>query len=133
MERELLNEMVCFVDGGCNNITHSNSYGSFIIFNKNGFAEHKTFVLKTRTSNEAEYESLIMLLEYILEFEGHEDYFWRIYSDSKLIVNQMIGKWGIRAKNLKPLHKKAVELLNRIPHRWLDWTSRKNVESVLGH
>jgi ribonuclease HI len=133
VERELLSEMVCFVDGGCNNITHNNAYGSFIIFNKNGFAEHETFVLHTYTSNEAEYESLIKLLEYILEFDGHEEYFWRIYSDSKLIVNQMIGKWGIRAKNLKPLHEKAVSLLDRVPHRWLDWTSRKNVENVLGH
>lgn len=133
MEKEKFDEMICFVDGGCNNITHNNSYGSFIIFNKNGFAEHETFVLNTYTSNEAEYESLIKLLEYIIEFDGHDEYFWRIYSDSKLIVNQIIGKWGIRARNLKPLHSKAVGLLDQVPHRWLDWTSRKNVESVLGH
>lgn len=59
-----------------------------------------------RTNNEAEYEALIMALEYTL----HEtDYArLRVYTDSQLLVKQMKGEWRVHEdKPTRPLWEKA--------------------------
>lgn len=130
--RKRLEEIICFVDGGANNKTHSDAYGSFLVIH-NGDVFNETFELDSKTSNEAEYSSLIKLLQFILQYDGYEKYFWRIYTDSRLLVNHTIGKWKVDAKNLLPLHLTTKELYDIIPYKWIDWISRKYIEGVLGH
>lgn len=60
------------------------------------------------TNNEAEYWGLIIgLQEAMLQGIQHVI----IEGDSLLVINQMLGKWSVNAKNLKPLHAKCKSLL----------------------
>ena len=75
--------------------------------------ENKT-VVKFRggnpTNNELEYLALIYALEYINN--SHRNKNITIYSDSKLIVNQVNGGWRVSTTSLTSLHEKAVSKMN---------------------
>ncbi|HVE75945.1 MAG TPA: ribonuclease HI family protein [Actinomycetota bacterium] len=59
------------------------------------------------TNNVAEYTGLIEGLELALE-EGVEHI--HVHMDSKLVVEQVRGRWRVKHAGLKPLHARAVEL-----------------------
>jgi len=58
------------------------------------------------TNNFAEYRGLLLALERARELGGTE---LVIKSDSELLVRQMQGRYKVKAKNLKPLHRAARE------------------------
>jgi ribonuclease HI len=64
--------------------------------------------LGQRTNNEAEYEALIEGLKAAHDWKPDR---LEIYLDSKLVVEQMNGRYKIKAPELIPLHQKATELL----------------------
>jgi len=66
------------------------------------------------TNNVAEYTALIIGLE---EARKHEVEDLEIRMDSKLVVEQMNGKWRIRHPNIRPLALRAGELLALFPKR----------------
>jgi ribonuclease HI len=66
------------------------------------------------TNNVAEYTALIIGLE---EARKHDVEDLEVRMDSKLVVEQMNGKWRIRHPNLRPLAIRAGELLAHFP-RW---------------
>lgn len=59
------------------------------------------------TNNEAEYQALIKGLELAIANRVDE---LVVVSDSRLLVQQMSGKFKVKAKGLKPLHARATEL-----------------------
>jgi ribonuclease HI len=125
----------CFVDGGCNNKTHSGAYGSFAVFGKNCIIKSETFLLDLRTSNEAEYGSLIRLLEYISSIHKTGSY-WEVFSDSKLMVSHVNDKWEVKSKNLVDLYTQAKYFIDKINLKSkivIKWVPRKNIVRVLGH
>jgi ribonuclease HI len=61
------------------------------------------------TVNEAEYQTLIEALEYCL-LEGYDHL--KIYSDSEVVVKQVLGEYQVR-NNLIPFHQRATELLSQ--------------------
>ena len=66
------------------------------------------------TNNVAEYTALIIGLE---EARRHGVQDLEIRMDSKLVVEQMNGKWRIKHPNLKPLAIQAGALLASFPKR----------------
>ncbi len=64
------------------------------------------------TCNEAEYAALIFALEQALEFSPRE---LRVYTDSRLVAEQMRGWISVHSPTLKPLHRRARELCQRFP------------------
>lgn len=66
------------------------------------------------TNNVAEYTALIIGLE---EARKHDVQDLEIRMDSKLVVEQMNGKWRIKHPNLKPLAVQAGALLASFPRR----------------
>lgn len=49
-----------------------------------------------------------------------------ISGDSKLVVEQVAGRWACRADNLKPLLRRCRELLAALPCRWsVVWVPRE--------
>ena len=68
------------------------------------------------TSNEAEYLAVIAALE---KCEHGE----RIITDSQLVVQQVTGRWRVKALNLRNYHKQASKLVND-KKADLRWTSR---------
>jgi ribonuclease HI len=74
-------------------------------------------VAKEFTNNEMEYQALIKALE--LANNGD-----KIFSDSKLIVNQVNEQWKVKEKSLQPYCDKAKELKKR-KNTTLSWIPRE--------
>jgi len=62
------------------------------------------------TCNEAEYAALIFALEQALSYAPKE---LRVFSDSRLIIEQMRGWIRVRSAGLRPLHRQARNLVER--------------------
>ncbi len=61
------------------------------------------------TNNEAEYHALIEGLKAASDW--HPDRL-EVYLDSKLVVEQINGRYRVKKAELQPLHKRAKELLD---------------------
>jgi ribonuclease HI len=138
--RQQLKEITAYVDGGCNNRTHSDAYGSFMVFAKDEVIRTETFILDSKTSNQAEYESMIRLLEFISWYMKHnKDTKWTIYCDSKLTVKQTVAGWKVNNPVLKRLNRRARTLYKRVKSREFKnqveiiWIPRAGIVEVLGH
>jgi ribonuclease HI len=64
--------------------------------------------LGTATNNEAEYEALIDGLKAVSKWNPDR---LEIFLDSKLVVEQVNGRWRIKEPRLQSLQEKAKELL----------------------
>jgi len=67
-------------------------------------------VIGVATNNEAEYGGLIAGLERALEL-GIPDL--SVHGDSKLVIEQMAGRWRVKAPGLQPLNSNARSLSRR--------------------
>lgn|ERR1039458_7994315 len=70
--------------------------------------EQSTFLGFPYSNNYAEYAGLIALLQYLYEQHYRNVV---IYSDSKLVVEQVNQKWEVNSDELRPLMSKAYGLL----------------------
>jgi ribonuclease HI len=68
----------------------------------------KIFENKGFTNNETEYLAVIEALNFV---EENSDVL--IFSDSKLVVNQIKMEWHIKEKRLKELFKKVIEIIDK--------------------
>ncbi len=68
--------------------------------------------LGVTTNNEAEYRALIEGLKAVKDWRPDR---LEVYLDSKLVVEQMNGRYRIKAPELQPLHAQAKELLKEFP------------------
>lgn len=129
--------IVCYVDGGYDNVRKANPYGSFVVFEETNsepiYFVSRTSLNKAKSSNEAEYSILIELLKYIFK---HREIISSVlvFSDSSLVVNQVNGKWKVSADNLKPLHKIVKKYLQKIQIPVIIiWIKRDTIVRILGH
>ena len=73
---------------------------------------------KKPTNNELEYLALLYALGYVRDRYRKKEVI--IYSDSKLVVNQINKKWRVTTESLMPLHEKCSKMLtNKIKIRWV--------------
>ncbi|MBL3540663.1 ribonuclease HI family protein [Aminivibrio sp.] len=75
--------------------------------------------LGKRTNNEAEYLALLLLLEEVERLGLSAD----IRGDSRLVVNQVTGRWKINEPRLRELADRAMELLRRTKSS-ISWVPR---------
>jgi ribonuclease HI len=66
--------------------------------------------LGVATNNEAEYLALIEGLKAVSEWKPDR---LEVFLDSKLVVEQVNGRWKIKEARLQALHKQAKELLDK--------------------
>lgn len=70
------------------------------------------------TNNVAEYHSLILALEYLIELKADTNVFSdstvSIRMDSQLVVSQVTGKWKINNARLLELSNRAKELMSKL-------------------
>lgn len=74
------------------------------------------------TNNEAEYEAFIKGLEYAKENNAKNVI---IQGDSQLVVNQVLGLWGVKSPNLWSLSQKAISLSRLFDYIEINWISRE--------
>jgi ribonuclease HI len=68
--------------------------------------------LGVATNNEAEYHALIEGLKAVAEWKPDR---LEVYLDSKLVVEQVNGRWKVKEARLQALQSKAKELLAGFP------------------
>jgi probable phosphoglycerate mutase len=68
-------------------------------------------VLGHTTNNVAEYQGLLAALDYALR---HHHLKLKVFSDSELMVRQVQGRYKVKSADLKPLHLKAREMIDRL-------------------
>jgi probable phosphoglycerate mutase len=68
--------------------------------------------LGVTTNNEAEYQALIEGLKAVSDWKPDRV---ELYLDSKLVVEQMNGRYRVKSPELAPLYKQASDLAKRFP------------------
>jgi ribonuclease HI len=68
--------------------------------------------LGIKTNNEAEYEALIEGLKAVSEWKPDR---LEVFLDSKLVVEQVNGRWKVKEVRLRSLLAKAKELIAALP------------------
>jgi ribonuclease HI len=117
-----------YIDGSCRGNGGPDSVGGIgvAIFQDNKLVGSLALrMFKPATNNEAEYYGLLRALTLVPKTaEVH------IYSDSKLVVNQVNGRWKTKEVRLNKLKEKAQELLKQFTDVSLKWLPReKNKEA----
>jgi ribonuclease HI len=90
------------------------------------------------TNNEAEYATMLNGLRTIiqdLERDGRDPstVTINVLSDSKLVVEQVSGRWKVRHAPLRPFVTDAQHLLARFAGWRLHWQPRRESVRLLGH
>lgn len=70
------------------------------------------------TNNLAEYEALRQLIRAIDDL-GIRDQIEFISGDSKLVVQQMLGKWRIKSPNIRPIALETAKALGGLKIKWV--------------
>lgn len=93
-----------------------------------------------RTNNVAEYYAVVMALDYLHNTKLTEDKV-TIIADSQLIINQLSGKWKVKADNLKSHYFEILRLeaffrlsisyewVRREQNEYADMLSRRSYEN----
>lgn len=118
--------MKLHTDGAC--IVAEGKMGiGFVLETPDGSKHMKSVRVKDKgTNNIAEYTALIEGLKYALSYvkEYGTDNIIHIYSDSQLMVNQVLGNYRIKNNNLRLLHRKVLELLDNFIWK-IEWIPRE--------
>ena len=125
--------IVVFIDGLCEprNPGGIAAYGFVVYKNGEKLKEGRGVAAEgpCASNNLAEYAALVAALEFLTEAGLIEDAV-EVRSDSRLLVNQMSGKWRVRSGLYLPMYRRAAELAARFPRISFVWIPREeNVEA----
>jgi probable phosphoglycerate mutase len=115
-----MNQVIVEADGGSRGNPGPAGYGALVRDPATGdvLAERSEF-LGVTTNNVAEYSGLIAGLEAAAELGAQAV---EVRMDSKLVVEQMSGRWKIKHANMRPLALQAQRLacqFARISYTWI--------------
>ncbi|MFL5732054.1 MAG: ribonuclease HI family protein, partial [Chloroflexia bacterium] len=133
-----LMELSVVFDGGSRG-NPGEGYGSFMVQSPNRKPVIKRLEFGDNyTNNQAEYDSLIGALTYIIERleatnRSPQQVQLDIKSDSDLVVNQLLGAYKVKDAGLKARHAQATELLDRFAAWMINWHERNESVRLLGH
>jgi ribonuclease HI len=90
------------------------------------------------TNNQAEYDSLIASLQYIIERltatnRSPDGVALDIKTDSDLVANQLQGNFKVKDAGLRARHTQAMDLLDRFGAWQIEWQPREETVKLLGH
>lgn len=103
--------LIIHIDGGSRGNPGPAAAGVVIQDSKTSAPLHEAgYWLGTMTNNKAEYQGLLIALETAAQLSAGRI---EIYSDSQLMVQQIVGKYRVKASGLVPLHQRAVNLLSK--------------------
>lgn len=142
ISRKSINTVEVFVDGGCpsNGSADAQGFYSFAV-KVNGEVVrlvHKQPLVDEigdstkQTNNVAEYVALLSALRYIAADQRRAGLSYTLYTDSKLVHDQITGKANVKDMVLIGLNATALDLLHSLKV-FIERVPRKQIVSVLGH
>jgi len=106
----LITEVKLYADGGSRGNPGPSATG-FVILNMNDeVLVRKGSYLGVTTNNQAEYQALKFGLEEALHMGSKQVH---VFMDSMLVVNQMMGRFKVKNRDLWPIHNEITELVTR--------------------
>jgi ribonuclease HI len=75
------------------------------------------------TNNVAEYQALIKGLQVAAQYTRHQI---ECRSDSKLLVNQVIGAWRVKKYHLRKYHAQVIEAMQQFKTFTIKWVPRRH-------
>jgi ribonuclease HI len=115
-------KLVVEADGGSRGNPGPAGYGAVVIEAATGeVLVERQAGLGVATNNVAEYQGLIAGLRAALELGASEV---EVRMDSKLVVEQMSGRWKIKHPAMRPLAAEAAELVRGIGRVRFEWIPR---------
>ena len=120
---------VLFADGGSRGNPGPAGYGSVVLENNKVVAELGEYI-GTATNNVAEYRGLIAGLEYVNSVDPEATI--EVSMDSKLVVEQMSGRWQIKHENMRELAKAARAAHNPalVTYNWVPREENSHADSL---
>ena len=109
-------------DGGSRGNPGPAGYGAVVISENGEVLVERAAGIGSATNNVAEYSGLIAGLKAALEVGAtHVD----VRMDSKLVVEQVSGRWQVKNEGLRPLAREATQLLGRFDSFTATWIPRE--------
>ena len=106
-------EVIMFTDGACRGNPGSAAFGITAVDSEEQTVfEEASYLLEKTTNNVAEYLGVRRALELAVENNIQK---LILKTDSQLVVEQLKGSYKIKAKNLKPIFQKCIQLIQQIP------------------
>ena len=109
-------------DGGSRGNPGPAGYGAVVVSASGEVLAERAAGIGSATNNVAEYSGLIAGLKAALELGATEV---DVRMDSKLVVEQVSGRWQVKNEGLRPLAREAVELLSRFDRVSATWIPRE--------
>jgi len=123
-----MSPVVIYTDGGARGNPGPAGAGILIVDGDKTF-EHKKYLGNPQTNNWAEYEAVALALEEAKRL-GLAGRALEIRMDSKLVVEQISGRWKIKEPSLKPQVAKVHALLADFPqYRFVHIPREQNSEA----
>ncbi|MFI2373278.1 bifunctional RNase H/acid phosphatase [Streptomyces sp. NPDC018833] len=126
-----MREFVVEADGGSRGNPGPAGYGAVVLDPATGetLAEAAAYI-GVATNNVAEYKGLVAGLEAARELDPEA--FVRVRMDSKLVVEQMSGRWKIKHPDMKPLAAEAAAVFPpaRVTYEWIPRERNKHADRL---
>ncbi|MFF3453793.1 bifunctional RNase H/acid phosphatase [Streptomyces sp. NPDC002730] len=126
-----MREFVVEADGGSRGNPGPAGYGAVVLDPKTGepLAEAAEYI-GVATNNVAEYKGLIAGLKAAKALDPGASV--RVRMDSKLVVEQMSGRWKIKHPDMKPLAAEAARILpsGQVTYEWIPREKNKHADRL---
>ncbi|MGW2561766.1 bifunctional RNase H/acid phosphatase [Streptomyces sp. NPDC001514] len=126
-----LQELIVEADGGSRGNPGPAGYGAVVLDPTTGepLAERAEYI-GIATNNVAEYRGLVAGLKAAKELAP--DASIRVRMDSKLVVEQMSGRWKIKHPDMKPLAAEAARIfpLGQVRYEWIPREKNKHADRL---
>lgn len=111
-------DLIAHIDGGARGNPGPAAIGIVVNDDKGNVLFEEGKLIGTATNNEAEYRALIYLLEKaatdpVILKSGAEKL--SVHCDSKLLVEQITGKWKIKEPRLQELYNELQSVKTKVP------------------
>lgn len=143
-----MHQFKLYFDGGCKP-NPGQGYGSFeIVSEHQPYSHRSTFIqFGFMTNNMAEYHAMLHGIKKLWHDSKNGNVLCvtpaeqvrpsritlSIYSDSKLLVEQMNGRWKIKVGHIRELESEARLILKEFGHWKLSWRGRATNVARFGH
>lgn len=121
----MIAEITIYSDGACRGNPGESSIGAIVLDSSTDpptqLATVSEYIGKT-TNNVAEYRALIAGLEAAAPYGAR---CVRVRADSKLVIEQLCGRWKVRQSHLMPLYQEARQLLAQYREKDLQHVRRE--------